>query len=61
MIPNIWTPSHGLVITNLDHNPFAFQFFSIGDLDYVLEESPWAFDSDVLLLKELGIHEQPQK
>jgi len=30
-------------------------------MDYALEEGPWAFDGDVLLLKELDIHEQPSK
>ncbi|KAJ8436283.1 hypothetical protein Cgig2_023334 [Carnegiea gigantea] len=58
---NIWKPSHGLVIMDLDHNLFAFQFFSSGDMDYVLEEGPWAFDDHILLLKELDIHEQPSK
>ena len=27
-------------------------------MDYALEEGPWAFDGDVLLLKELDIHLQ---
>ncbi|KAJ8427990.1 LOW QUALITY PROTEIN: hypothetical protein Cgig2_028000 [Carnegiea gigantea] len=60
-MPNVWKPSHGLVIMDLDHNLFAFQFFSLGDMDYMLEEGPWAFDGHVLLLKELDIHEQPSK
>ncbi|KAJ8431934.1 hypothetical protein Cgig2_017420 [Carnegiea gigantea] len=50
---NIWRPSQGLVVTDLDQNLFAFQFFSIGDKEYVLEEGPWAFDGHIRLLKEL--------
>lgn len=34
---NVWRPSQGLVITDLDQNLFAFQFFSLGDRDFVLE------------------------
>ena len=58
---NVWKPSHGLVITDLDHNLFAFQFFSTEDMNCVLEEGLWAFGGHVLLLKELDIHEQPSK
>ncbi|KAJ8448926.1 hypothetical protein Cgig2_030782 [Carnegiea gigantea] len=36
-IRNIWRPSHGLVITDLDHNLFAFQFFSASDRDYICD------------------------
>ena len=48
---NIWRPSQGLVITDLELDLFAFQFFSTGDRDCVLEEGPWAFDGYLLLLK----------
>lgn len=58
---NIWRPSHGLVMTDLDQNLFALQFFSIGDKEYVLEEGPWAFDGHILLLKELDPNVQPSK
>ncbi|KAJ8424159.1 hypothetical protein Cgig2_010903 [Carnegiea gigantea] len=58
-IQNIWKPSQGLLIIDLDHNLFAFQSFSARDRDYTLEEGPWAFNEHVLLLKELDINEQP--
>ncbi|KAJ8433134.1 hypothetical protein Cgig2_004872 [Carnegiea gigantea] len=58
---NIWRPSQGLVITNLDVHLFAFQFFPIGDKDFVLGGGPWAFEGHILLLKNLDVNEQPFK
>ena len=48
-------------MTYLDQNLFALQFFSIGDKEYVLEEGPWAFDSHIMLLKELDPNMLPSK
>ena len=50
---NLWKPNKGLVTRDLDDNLFAFQFFSIVDRDYVLNEGPWAFDGCILILKEM--------
>ncbi|KAJ8433610.1 hypothetical protein Cgig2_023549 [Carnegiea gigantea] len=58
---NIWGPSQGLVITDLNQNLFAFQFFSLGNKDFVLEEGPSAIDGHILLLKELDANVQPSK
>ncbi|KAJ8446368.1 hypothetical protein Cgig2_019261 [Carnegiea gigantea] len=48
---NVWEPSEGLVIHDLDVNLFSFQFFRVADKEYVLNEGPWAFDGHTLLLK----------
>ena len=45
---NVWKPSRGVVIRDLDKNQFAFQFFSLAGRDYVLNEGPWAFDGNIL-------------
>ncbi|KAJ8432243.1 hypothetical protein Cgig2_013896 [Carnegiea gigantea] len=58
---NIWKPSKGDLIRDLDKNHFAFQFFFAVDKAYVLNEGPWAFDRNILLLKELMGFEQPSK
>ena len=58
---NIWRPSQGLVIIDLDHNLFAFQLLSPGDKDFMLKKGHWAFDGQLLLLKTLEPNEQPLK
>jgi len=50
---NVWKPSKGLVIHDLDTNLVAFQFFSEFDRDFILNEGPWAFDGCILLLKQM--------
>jgi len=50
---NVWKPSKGLLIKELDTNLFLFPFFSKADRDGVLNDCPWAFDDHTLLLKEL--------
>jgi len=61
VLKNVWKPSKGDIIRDLDKNHFAFQFFSAVDKAYVLNESPWAFNGNILLLKELMGFEQPSK
>ncbi|KAJ8444722.1 hypothetical protein Cgig2_030396 [Carnegiea gigantea] len=54
---NVWKPSKGVMIRDLDKNLFAFQFFS--DKALVLTDGPCAFDGNILSLKELTRSEQP--
>ncbi|KAJ8421787.1 LOW QUALITY PROTEIN: hypothetical protein Cgig2_018412 [Carnegiea gigantea] len=56
---NVWKPSKGVIIRDLDRNLFAFQFFSSADRDYALNEGPWAFDGNILMLKSITGYEQP--
>lgn len=49
------------MIRDLDANLFPFQFFSISDRDYVLNEGPWAFDGCILLLKQMTRLEVPSE
>ena len=58
---NIWKPNKGPVIRDLDSNLYAFHFFAASDRDYVLNEGPWAFDSSLLLLKEMTSLEVPSE
>lgn len=54
ILKNVWKPVKGVIIRELDKNLFAFQFFSQTDKNYVLNEGTWAFDDNILLLKELS-------
>jgi len=61
VLNNVWKPSKGLVIRDLDINLFVFQFFSHADRTYVLNEGPWDFGGNLLLLKEWAELEQPSE
>jgi len=58
---NVLKLSKGVIIRDLDKNLFAFQFFSATDKGFVLNKGPWAFDGDILILKELSGFGQPSK
>ncbi|KAJ8423062.1 hypothetical protein Cgig2_019832 [Carnegiea gigantea] len=55
---NVGVMKTGVVIEDLDKNLFSFQFFSPADKIHVLHEGPWAFDGNILPLKELTGLEQ---
>ncbi|KAJ8437316.1 hypothetical protein Cgig2_015047 [Carnegiea gigantea] len=61
ILRNVWKPSKGLVIRDLDSNLFVFQFFNHADKEYVLNEGPWAFDGHILLLKQMSGLEIPSE
>ncbi|KAL8542605.1 hypothetical protein ACS0TY_003476 [Phlomoides rotata] len=45
--------------TVMGPNLFSFQFCSMADLSEVLDREPWLFDRNLVLLRELGMGEQP--
>lgn len=47
------------MIKEFDAYIFMFQFFSPVDKAHVLDEGPWAYDGNILLLKEITGLEQP--
>ncbi|KAJ8451421.1 hypothetical protein Cgig2_017812 [Carnegiea gigantea] len=61
VLKNVWKPSKGVIIRDLNKNLFAFQFFSTADKDFVLNEGPWAFDGNILLLTTIAGFEQPSE
>jgi len=61
VLKNVWKPSKGVIIKELDWNLFVFQFFTKADKDYVFSEGPWAFDGCILMFKEMTGLEQPSE
>jgi len=61
VLKNIWKLAQGVVIRDLDSNLFVFQFLSEADINFVLNEGPWAFDGHLLLVKEWSGIEQPSE
>lgn len=48
-----WLLGKGMVVREIEHNLFIFQFFSAANKMKVLEEGPWSFVGAPLLLKEV--------
>ncbi|KAJ4845499.1 hypothetical protein Tsubulata_031214 [Turnera subulata] len=55
----VWKPTHDLEVSQLDSNLFVFQFLDWKDKERVLEQEPWNFDNQIVILSELKGHEQP--
>ena len=61
VLRNVWRPTKGIVIRDLDTNLFVFQFFNPSDKEYVLNEGPSACDGHLLLLKQMTGLEIPSE
>lgn len=56
-----WRLGKGMVVREIDHNMFIFQFFSMVDKLKVLEGGPWSFGGAPLLLKSIEEGAQPSE
>ncbi|KAJ8758855.1 hypothetical protein K2173_002634 [Erythroxylum novogranatense] len=59
-LASLWRPVMGVYIKEIDPNRFIFQFFHERDMQRVLEDGPWTFDNQLLLLKQLCSTDQPE-
>lgn len=58
-LASIWRPVKGLVVSKTSkNNRFLFQFFHERDAQRVLDDGPWTFNQNVLLIKSLKPDEQ---
>ncbi|KAJ4828035.1 hypothetical protein Tsubulata_008049 [Turnera subulata] len=53
--------THDVEISQLDKNLFIFQFHHWRDKERFLEQEPWNFNNQVVLLREIKGSEQPSK
>ncbi|KAJ8436222.1 hypothetical protein Cgig2_006909 [Carnegiea gigantea] len=58
VLKRVWKLMKGIVIKDIEWNLFNFQFFSKADMEFALDEGPWAFDHSTLLLKQIQGTEQ---
>lgn len=54
-----WRPGKGVCIKELGYNLFIFQFFHEIDVGRVMEDGPWSFERNLLLLHRLKENESP--
>lgn len=61
MLASIWRPGKGVMISDVTPNLFLFKFYHEVDVKRVLEDGPWSFENNMLVLKRLGHMENPQE
>ncbi|XP_074352886.1 uncharacterized protein At4g02000-like [Apium graveolens] len=58
-LASIWRPVKGVFMEETDQpNIFLFKFFHDLDMQRVLNDGPWTFNQQVLLIKRLNVDEQ---
>ncbi|KAL2932690.1 Glucoamylase intracellular sporulation-specific [Bienertia sinuspersici] len=55
---SIWRLKEGVAVRMVETNLFVFQFSSLGDKEFVINEMPWYFDNQLLLLRKVRGDEQ---
>lgn len=58
---DIWKPTMGINIKELEMGIFLFQFFHKEDKMWVMNGGPWTFDNSMLLLEQIPAGEDPIK
>ncbi|CAH9087108.1 unnamed protein product [Cuscuta europaea] len=58
---NVWKPVRGVTIIWIGARRYLFQFYSESDLTHVLEEGPWTFDQNLIVLAKLKSEDLPLK
>ncbi|KAL6520485.1 hypothetical protein OROHE_017073 [Orobanche hederae] len=56
---SLWRPGRGMKIIELEEGLILFRFYHINDLRWVMDNEPWTFDNNLLLLHELKEGEIP--
>lgn len=58
---SIWRPGRGVCISEIATNLYVFKFYHEVDVKRVLEDGPWSYENNMLILKLLGPSENPQE
>lgn len=57
----VWKPTMGISIKELEQGIYLFQFFHKEDLQWVVKGGPWMFDNAMLALEPVAAFENPVK
>lgn len=58
---DVWKPTMGISIKELEQGLYLFQFFHKEDMNWVVKGGPWSFDNAMLALEPVGEYEDPVK
>ncbi|KAL8114670.1 hypothetical protein AgCh_021509 [Apium graveolens] len=56
---DVWRPTMGINIKELEPGVFLFQFYHKEDMQWVLKGGPWSFDNAMLVMAEIPIGDEP--
>lgn len=54
-----WKPGKGVMVRDLGNNRFLFLFYHERDISRVVNDGPWTFDKNLVLLRRLTEGEDP--
>lgn len=60
-LASIWKPGRGVHISEIGTNLYIFKFCHEVDVKRVLEDGPWAYENNMLILNQLGPSKNPQE
>lgn len=55
----VWRPGKGMMVKEIQTNLYLFIFFHEKDMNRILEDGPWSFEQNLLILHKLESHESP--
>ncbi|CAH9071794.1 unnamed protein product [Cuscuta epithymum] len=55
----VWRPVRGVSIDEIEDSKFLLQFYHEGDLNRVVDEGPWSFEQNLVVIKRLGRTDKP--
>lgn len=55
----VWRPGRGVYIKEIQTNLYLFQFFHELDINRVVEDGPWSYEHNLLVLHRLAPNESP--
>lgn len=58
---DVWKPTMGISIKELEQGIYLFQFFHKEDMLWVTKGGPWMFDNAMLAIEAVGAYEDPVK
>ncbi|CAH9086813.1 unnamed protein product [Cuscuta epithymum] len=58
---SLWRPGRGMAVQEIDEKRYLFTFNHKIDMNRVIEDGPWLFERNLLMLKAVGPNDIPHK
>lgn len=60
-IAAVWRPGKGVNIKEIQQNLYFFQFFHEADVQRTVEDGPWSYEQNLLVIRRLKPNEEPHE
>ncbi|CAH9143378.1 unnamed protein product [Cuscuta epithymum] len=61
LFTSLWRPGRGMAVQEIDEKRYLFTFNHKIDMNRVIEDGPWLFERNLVLLKAVGPNDIPHK